>query len=285
MTQIACLGRAPAVSVSIVCYENSYEEILCALNALLKAVVFLQKQEENSDEIHAEIMLLNNSAEQKLNLDQLSEIKLRLNNSNINFSLIQGHGNIGYGAAQNIAITMSTAPFHLVMNPDVIVSETTLHEGITYLNNNPTVALVSPFTTNAEGDKQYLCKQYPTVFSLFLRGFMPTAIQTLFRNSLDRYEMRSLSEEKPNLEIPIISGCFMLGQTKALREVSGFDESYFLYFEDFDLSMRLRQCYKLAYLPSMKIIHFGGNAGGKGIRHILMFIRSAYKFFSTYGWR
>lgn len=248
-------------------------------------MIFLQQKEEKSDGICAEILLLNNSAEQKLSLDKLSDIRLRLKNSNINLSLIQGHGNIGYGAAQNIAITMSNAPFHLVMNPDVIVSETTLHEGVTYLKHSPSVAIVSPFATNAEGVKQYLCKQYPTIFLLFLRGFMPTAIQTLFRSSLDRYEMRSLSEDKPNVEIPIVSGCFMLCQTKALREVSGFDESYFLYFEDFDLSMRLRQGYKLAYLPSMKIIHSGGNAGEKGIRHVLMFIRSALRFFSTYGWR
>lgn len=285
MTQIACPGCAPAVSISIVCYKTSYEEILCALNALLKAVIFLQQKEENSDGICAEILLLNNSAEQKLSLDKLSDIRLRLKNSNINFSLIQGHGNIGYGAAQNIAITMSNAPFHLIMNPDVIVSETTLHEGVTYLKRSPSVAIVSPFATNAEGAKQYLCKQYPTIFLLFVRGFMPTAIQTLFRSSLDRYEMRSLSEDRPNVEIPIVSGCFMLCQTKALREVSGFDESYFLYFEDFDLSMRLRQGYKLAYLPSMKIIHSGGNAAGKGIRHVLMFIRSALRFFSTYGLR
>ena len=97
--------------------------------------------------------------------------------------------------------------------------------------------------------------------------------------------MHDLSEREPSVDIPITSGCFMLSRTKSLTEIGGFDERYFLYFEDFDLSLRLGKKGKLAYLPAMRIQHSGGGAGGKGLNHFKMFVRSGVRFFNTYGWR
>ena len=77
----------------------------------------------------------------------------------------------------------------------------------------------------------------------------------------------------------------MLSRGSVLKAVKGFDERYFLYFEDFDLSMRIRQQGRIAYLPTMKIIHGGGYAARKGFSHIRMFVCSAIRFFNTYGWR
>ena len=56
-------------------------------------------------------------------------------------------------------------------------------------------------------------------------------------------------------------------------------------FEDFDLSIRLNEIAKIAYHPKMRIVHGGGNAARKGIWHIIYFIRSAWSFYSKYGWR
>jgi GT2 family glycosyltransferase len=58
-----------------------------------------------------------------------------------------------------------------------------------------------------------------------------------------------------------------------------------LNFEDFDLSLRLGQHGKLAFLPSMRIVHAGGHAARKGLRHITLFIRSGFRFFKQWGWR
>jgi GT2 family glycosyltransferase len=97
--------------------------------------------------------------------------------------------------------------------------------------------------------------------------------------------MRDLPEQEPSTDIPIISGCFMLFRTAALRSVGGFDEHYFLYFEDFDLCLRVHAEGTLAYLPSMHIVHLGGNSARKGLRHIVMFARSGLRFYCTHGWR
>ena len=85
--------------------------------------------------------------------------------------------------------------------------------------------------------------------------------------------------------MPIISGCFMLCRSEQIRQAKGFDPGFFLYFEDFDLSMRVGRRAKLAFLPDMKIRHSGGNSAHKGAAHIFMFLRSARRFFSLHGWR
>ena len=58
-----------------------------------------------------------------------------------------------------------------------------------------------------------------------------------------------------------------------------------MYFEDFDLSLRIAPAHKVMYVPAVRIIHFGGDAAKKGRRHVGMFIRSAVTFFSHHGWK
>lgn len=82
---------------------------------------------------------------------------------------------------------------------------------------------------------------------------------------------------------PIISGCFMLFRGEIFRKLNGFDPGYFLYFEDFDLSIRAAKVTRVAYLPTVKIVHGGGDAARKGLWHIEQFIRSAYIFYRKFG--
>lgn len=198
--------------------------------------------------------------------------------------MLGGHGNIGYGAAHNLVIRDSGADYHLLLNPDVELGPDALSAGLRYLTENPQVALVSPAASN-RGERQYLCKRYPAVTTLLLRGFIPATLQKLFAGKLAHYEMRDLPDDRPSIDVPIASGCCMLCRGGPLREIGGFDQRYFLYFEDFDLSLRLGRLGNLAHVPAMRIEHAGGNAAGKGLGHIGMFIRSAWRFFNNHGWR
>jgi len=231
------------------------------------------------------ITLIDNSETSELELSQFDRFSESLRSVNCELRLVQGQGNVGYGAGHNLAITKSNATFSLLMNTDIEVDTDALEQGLNYLEVHPDVGAVSPSATFDSGDKQYLCKHFPTVFDFFLRGFMPGFVRNLFTKRLARFEMRELSEDKPTSDIPIISGCFMLCRTEALQKVAGFDEDYFLYFEDFDLSMRLNELYALAYVPSMKVIHRGGHSARKGLKHIAYFFKSGILFFGTYGWR
>ena len=70
-----------------------------------------------------------------------------------------------------------------------------------------------------------------------------------------------------------------------LFRAGGFAEAFFMYFEDFDLSIRIGKISRIAYVPAVKIIHYGGQAAGKGPKHIAMFIRSGFTFFMHNGWK
>jgi len=94
-----------------------------------------------------------------------------------------------------------------------------------------------------------------------------------------------MDELVKNYQIMLASGCFMLARTAELQSVGGFSDDYFLYFEDFDLSIRLVSCGRLVFDPAVQIIHHGGYAASKGLQHVKYFIRSGITFFQQHGWR
>jgi hypothetical protein len=193
--------------------------------------------------------------------------------------------NTGFGAGHNVALTKKESTYHLVLNPDVLIEPDALAGSIRFMQDNPAVGLLVPKVLDSDGKISYLCKQYPSVLDLILRGFAPDRVKQRFRKRLDYYEMRDVTGCSNVMDIPIASGCFMFFRTEILKRLGGFDERYFLYFEDFDLSMRMKEIAPIAYVPSVRIIHSGGNAAGKGGRHIAMFVVSAARFFSRWGWK
>ncbi|MEE4146822.1 MAG: glycosyltransferase [Halieaceae bacterium] len=193
--------------------------------------------------------------------------------------------NRGFGAGHNSAIHRLDSDFHLVLNPDAELAEDALSSGLTRLQEDPGIVLLSPRVQGPDGVQEFLCKRYPAVLLLLLRAFAPHFIRRLFQGRLDRYEMRDLCSGTAEAEIPLASGCFMLARSAALQSVGGFDERYFLYFEDFDLSLRLGSQGRLVFSPAMHIVHHGGYAANKGLRHIAYFVRSGTRFFRQHGWR
>ena len=199
--------------------------------------------------------------------------------------LRRGHGNLGYGAGHNLAIREATGAYHLVLNPDVVLDASALLQAIRFLEAHPAVGLLTPQVHNGQGGREYLCKRRPGILVLALRGFAPAWLRRPFRRRLERYEMRDLGVDEVTTGIPIASGCFMFARRELLQRLGGFAPEYFLYFEDFDLSLRLGRVADIAYVPQVQIVHVGGYAAGKGWAHRRMFIRSAMTFFRRHGWR
>lgn len=193
--------------------------------------------------------------------------------------------NLGYGKAHNLAIAATAAPYHLVMNPDVLVAEDALVNALQFMEANEDVAALSPFARDGDGNVAYLCKRYPAVLDLALRGFAPHVLRNLFSKRLDHYESRALTTQDTAAAVDLISGCFMFCRSAALKKAGGFSPNYFLYFEDFSLSLELAKFGRLMYVPSCRIVHYGGHAGKKGLRHVAHFMSSAFKFYNQYGWK
>jgi len=199
--------------------------------------------------------------------------------------VIHGHGNVGYGAANNLVLGSLRSDMHIVMNPDVEVDPEAVGAALSALAAHPGIGLVAPSVYDARGERQYLCKRYPSVWVLFLRGFAPAFLRRRFQEAIDRYEMRDAIAEGFVENIPLASGCFMAIRTPLFVRVAGFDAQYFMYFEDYDLSLRLACHAALAYAPEARIVHHGGGASAKGWRHVRWFVASAWRFFSRHGWK
>ncbi len=200
--------------------------------------------------------------------------------------VISGHGNVGYGRGHNIAIDLAASAFHLILNPDVDLDRRALISGCDFLMAYPDVGLVAPSVRDGGGALQYLCRRYPAIIDLLIRAFMPAAVRRRFAHRLARYEMRDVVNDRDVVwDPPIVSGCFMLYRTDVLKKLDGFDPRYFLYFEDYDLSLRTHDVSRVAYVPSMQVVHHGGGASRKGFAHMRMFAASAAKFYNRFGWR
>jgi GT2 family glycosyltransferase len=199
--------------------------------------------------------------------------------------VMSGHGNVGYGKGHNISILRARSAHHLVVNPDVILSPSAIIEAISYLRENESAVLLTPEVCGPSGEKQYLCRQYPSLFLLYLRAFAPNWLRRPFIEQLNAYELRESVATAAPVSVPLATGCFMFARTDALQRIGGFSPAFFLYFEDYDLSLRLRDLGEIVYVPSVRITHFGGNASKKGWRHVRMFARSAMIFFNSHGWR
>jgi len=272
------------LAVSVVSYNPCLPEIQTTLESLADAVEFARARGALET---AELLIVDNGPGTgwKVALQKLLN-DLERKEQFISTRLLSGHGNVGYGAGHNLAINQSSADFNLVLNPDVVLDRDAILKAMHFMYASPEVGLITPFVANSDGSPQFLCKRYPTVLDLVLRGFAPQGIQRMFRKRLESYEMRDVcGNNHPVLDVPIVSGCFMLFRRNLWEKVGGFSKKYFMYFEDFDLSLRFAEVSRLAYVPSVRIRHFGGNAAHKGKRHILMFIRSALTFFYVHGWK
>jgi len=264
----------PILSVSCVYYDTQPEIFRNTLDSLHTAVLHA-KAERKLDGCILHV-INNNPDNENIFIQVVSPFKEKFDDLIVH----NGHGNIGYGRGNNLAIKEISSDYHLILNPDVIQAVDTLSIGIDYLQNHSNVGLVAPSATNQHGEIEYLAKRAPTFLVLFLRALDNSRLNNWFKKPLDIYAYKDKILSENEFEIELASGCFMLTRSKILMQAGGFSESYFMYFEDFDLSQKIKAFSNLVYFRSIKIIHYGGYSSKKGIRHIMMFLSSflRYKF-------
>lgn len=199
---------------------------------------------------------------------------------------IFNNANVGFGAGHNIAIKESIrteSKYHLILNPDIEYNIGTLEKLTDFLHINMNVGLISPKTLYPNGDIQYLCRMLPTPFDFFAKRFIPKSLFALFRKRLDDYEFKNKDYNK-TMEVPFLSGCFMLIRTDVFESIGLFDENIFMYTEDIDLCRRIFNSYKTIYYPEVSIIHGYERGSAKNLRLLYISIKSAVYYFNKWGW-
>lgn len=213
--------------------------------------------------------------------------------------LQQSGENIGYGRANNLAQhrvlhpaqpprqnKTSPAPdYVLILNPDVDLDIDALSNAFEFMAGHPDCVLLTPRSVDATGRDLFLNHAHPSILALLGRAISPLESIGPVGRAVDRYELRKHPVDQGHDNTVCASGCFMLFRQSAFAQSGGFEPAYFLYFEDYDLSMRIRQIGAVNYVPAVSLTHLGGGAAWKGFKHRVMFITSAFRFFQRHGWR
>jgi GT2 family glycosyltransferase len=255
-----------SLNISIVLFENELDKVKRTIESFLSSGLVRQ------------IYLIDNSLTDRLK--DLSYLDKRI-------IYIFNNANLGFGKAHNIALRKSideNIPYHLVLNPDVYFEEGVLEELYNYMEKNPDVGLVMPKVLYPDGNIQYLCKLLPAPFDLFGRRFLnfpPFKKMVEKRNEI--YELRFTGYNKI-MEVPYLSGCFMFIRTKVLEKVGLFDERFFMYLEDTDLSRRIHKVSKTIFYPYVHIYHEYGKGSYKNKKLLKYHVESAIKYFNKFGW-
>lgn len=193
--------------------------------------------------------------------------------------------NGGYGSGHNLALRQSvnTVDFHFVINPDIAFGRDELGKMVRFIEGDTTIGLVMPRVIYPDGRLQRLCKLLPSPLDLFLRRFPLGVLSSITEQRKKRFELGNWEYDRI-LDVPYLSGCFMLLRTSALREVGLFDERFFMYMEDVDLSRRIHRQFRTVYFPEATVIHDHAQESYKSLRAFRIHNRSAVQYFNKWGW-
>lgn len=198
-----------------------------------------------------------------------------------NIKFIQNLDNPGFAKANNQAINLATGEYILILNPDTVLGENVLKEVCSFMDKKPYVGAVGVKMINGYGDFLPESKRgFPTPWASFCKIF---GLSKFFPNSkiFGKYHLKYLDENKEH-EIDVLAGAFIMARRKALDKSGLFDEDFFMYGEDIDLSYRITKAgYKNYYLPQ-RIIHYKGESTKKDMKYVKIFYEAMYIFFKKH---
>lgn len=196
--------------------------------------------------------------------------------------VIANRQNLGFGRANNQALHQVTGKYVLFLNPDTILTEDTLHEVLQAAESHPEAGVFGVKMLQSDGSFAKESRRgLPTPWTAFCRM---TGLGNLFPKTrlFGNYYMQflDLTQFTP---IDIVSGAFMLGEREKLLKMEGFDEDYFMYGEDIDLSYRLLQAgFHNFYVPT-PILHYKGESTRKyTYRYVHVFYQAMFIFFKKH---
>jgi GT2 family glycosyltransferase len=199
--------------------------------------------------------------------------------------VVRNRVNVGYGRAHNQALAAAASRFHVVCNPDIIVEADVFSPLSRVLEDCADIGIACPLFRSPDGSVQPLNRRYPTVLDLGLRRFLPQGLKPIFRKRLDAYEMRDAGYDRP-CEVPFMTGAFMFARTEVLKRVGGFDERFFLYFEDVDLSRKVQAAgYRTVFHPEVAVTHAWERMAHKNWPMAWVFCKSGFRYFRKWGLR
>ena len=212
--------------------------------------------------------------------DDLSDLK-----NIIDFKFISSPKNIGMGGGNNLGIKEAQGEFILILNPDTVLSKDAIKILFNYLKANPSVGIVGPKLLNPDGSLQYSCSRFPKIYTPLIRR---TFLGKIFKKYEDLFLMKDFSHAIIEEVDWLMGSCLLIRR----EGFSGFDERFFMYFEDIDVCRRAHKAnMKVVYNPEAVVIHCHARASAQMPWYRSIFeskiarehIKSWFKYFLKWG--
>jgi GT2 family glycosyltransferase len=249
------------ISISMVLYNNDVDELQQTIKCCL------------SIKSAFKLYIIDNS--------QTDELRKLCTDSRIEYTF--SDSNIGFGAGHNVVMNKfeKLGRYHLVLNPDIYFENSVIERLICFMDSNTNIGLLMPKVLYPNGQIQYLCKLLPTPLNWISRFLIP--FKKIKERLNYRFELR-FTDYNQIIDVPYISGCFMLLRASAIKKVGTFDEGIFMYGEDTDLSRRIHKYYRTIFYPDVNIYHKFHKGSHHNFRLTIIHVKAAIYYFNKWGW-
>ncbi len=250
------------MTASLVVYRHAFDEIRELVSVIVRSRV-------------RKLTIIDNSSSREL------EENLRGFSEKVQY---RASANIGFGAAHNLAMreaVQAGEDVHFIINPDISFEPGTLEKIAAFMEAHLDVGLVMPKTLNPDGSLQFNCKFVPSPIDLFIRYFLP---KKWIRKRNDRFMMKDFDYES-TMEVPYLCGCMMCFRTAALKDVGLFDERFFMYPEDIDITRRMWSGgWHPTYYPKAAVVHAHVAASYHSLKMLGIHCWNMIRYFNKWGW-
>lgn len=248
------------ITVSIVTYKTDLEELTLCLQSLNSPLV-------------SKIFIVDNSQEKYIK-DFCTQY------TNV---IYIGSENVGYGAGHNQALRKvldTDDKYHIVLNSDVYFKPDVLDKLVRYMDTHEDVAQVQPNIVFPNGEMQYTCRMLPTPANLIFRRFLPKPMV----EKMNYKYLLQYNDHTQEMNVPYHQGSFMFFRTECFKKVGLFDERFFMYPEDIDITRRMHKHYRTMFWPGVTVVHAHRAASYKSKKMLRIHMENMIKYFNKWGW-
>ena len=253
------------LTFSIVAYKN-YSQIINAVNSINRYTKNYSK----------EIIVVDNT-EQEFFSSYIKDINKLKSLDNVIY--IQNLKNLGFGKANNIALSKARGKYFVICNPDILLIEDSFSKIVPYLETNLNIGGIIPKLIDQQYKIEPVYRRNITLWDILIRYFNPGGI---FNKRRAYHTMQDMDYSK-SFKVPFGQGSFLVIRTSLMKELHGFDDRYFMYMEDADLCKRLNNLSVLEYFPDTSVIHLWQKGSHKNPKLMKWHIKSMIKYFRKWG--
>lgn len=253
------------LTFSIVAYKN-YDQIINAVHSI----------NQFTRDYIKEIIIVDNT-EESVRRNSISSINKLKNLKNV--TMIMNKNNVGFGAANNIALKHAKGKYFVICNPDIVLIEDSFNKIIPYMDQNLKIGAVIPKLVDKHKNIEPVYRRQLTIWDIFIRYFHPL---NSFYKRRAYHTMQDKDYSKP-FSVPFGQGSFIVIRTSLMKELNGFDTRYFMYVEDADLCRRINQISKLQYFPYTQVIHLWNKGSHTSLRLMKWHFHALIIYFKKWG--